>query len=249
MDIFSRRNRYENLNLSLCIIIITLVIYFTYLNREYEVQEGFKGFVRREMKKAKKIITKSVLGQVMKVIKKALKPITGAIKAIQNSMKKITAKIASIAKSIKKGIVDPILIAFKNIALIFVQLGLMVADIFIQIAKLPACVISYVVWVIKNISIQIVKSIIFPMVNGIFKKMFGSFYPKSLMDFYFKFLIKFVDAIFYIFSIIGSMTGLDKVFANKVCFQLDDKLKDRVKKIRNLAINSGKSFGNFGKFK
>ena len=266
------KSKYVKLNVILAILIIFLVLYFSYLSFKYEEEkEGFAKKVKKLIKKATKPMLKKMTSQINKIetkmkktmeksIKKATKPIMKIIGKIEKIFKKalavitkqlkaITKIVTKVIKGIKSGIVDPLINAFKYIGLMFAQLGLMIKEFFVQFSRIPTCVISYITWTVIKVKDLVIKSIIVPISVKILKKIFGRFLPSFIKDNIKKILMWFINMQFYLLSLIGTFFGINKVFYDPGCFSFDKNLKKYIDRMKKNLKKSGNSFSKFGKFK
>ena len=247
------------LNMILSVIIIVLVIYFTYLKYENEKNIIKEGNIGRKIKKA---VTKQVAKQVTKIIKpiektlknqvkvaitQSTKPIKKTISGVKNIIKKITRLVANIIKGLKNGIVKPIKDAFKYIGLMFAQIGLLIFDFLQQIVQIPTCLISYIIWIVIKLKDEVIQTIILPIIKKILKKIFGRFYPETIVNYFLKFMNWFIDFHFYILSSIGSFFGINNLFYKEKCFNFTGKFKKKIKNMEKHLKKAGSSFKDFGK--
>jgi hypothetical protein len=251
------------LNIILSIIIVFLVIYFTFLNYVNEkntIKEGNIGRkIRNSVKSAVKpvenklmsqmdAIEKKMQGQVKVAIDKSTKPITSVLKIITSQLNAVTKVVTNAIKGIKSGVVTPLVNVFKYIGLMFSQLGLLIFDFLLQIAQIPNCLISYIIWIIMTLKEQVIMAIIFPIIQKILKKIFGRFYPATIVGYFIKFLNWFVNFYFYILSLIGSFFGITDLFYKEKCFNFTGNFKKRIDNMKKHLIDAGNSFTQFGKF-
>lgn len=267
------KSKNNSLNISLTIVIIIILIYFFYIN--YSHSTLIDGFKRRRMKVKKpsikpksiakatsnvaKSTTKTVAksasklsGPIKKAIKTAIdkstKPITSVLKIITNQLNAITKILTNVMKGIKSGVVTPLVNVFKYIGLMFSQLGLLIFDFLLQIAQIPTCLISYIIWIIMTLKEQIIMAIIFPIIQKLLKKVFGRFYPATIVGYFIKFLNWFINFYFYILSLIGSFFGISDLFYKEKCFNFTGNFKKRIDNMKKQLIDAGNSFTQFGKF-
>jgi len=251
------------LNIILSIIIVFLVIYFTYLNYVNEkntIKEGNIGRkIRKSVQSAVKpvenklmsqmdAIEKKMQGQVKVAIDKSTKPITSVLKIITNQLNTVTKIVTNVIKGIKSGVVTPLVNVFKYIGLMFSQLGLLIFDFLLQIAQIPTCLISYIIWIIMTLKEQVIMAIIFPIIQKILKKIFGRFYPATIVGYFIKFLNWFINFYFYTLSLIGSFFGITDLFYKEKCFNFTGNFKKRIDNMKKHLIDAGNSFTQFGKF-
>jgi len=191
-------------------------------------------------------------GPIKKAIKKAIdqstKPITSVLKIITNQLKAVTKVVTNLIKGIKSGVVTPLVNVFKYIGLMFSQLGLLIFDFLLQIAQIPTCLISYIIWIIMTLKEQVIMAIIFPIIQKILKKIFGRFYPATIIGYFIKFLNWFINFHFYILSLIGSFFGITDLFYKEKCFNFTGNFKKRIDNMKKHLIDAGNSFTQFGKF-
>lgn len=185
---------------------------------------------------------------IKKAIKKSTKPITSVLKIITNQLKAITKVVTNVIKGIKSGVVTPLVNVFKYIGLMFSQLGLLIFDFLLQIAQIPTCLISYIIWIIMTLKEQVIMAIIFPIIQKILKKIFGRFYPATIVGYFIKFLNWFINFHFYILSSIGSFFGITDLFYKEKCFNFTGNFKKRIDNMKKHLIDAGNSFTQFGKF-
>lgn len=201
--------------------------------------------VKKQLMSQIKTVEKNMQKQMKTAIKQSTKPIIGAIKKI---VKQINSILQKIIKGIKSGVVTPLVNVFKYIGLMFSQLGLLIFDFLLQIAKIPTCLISYIIWIIMTLKEQVIMAIIFPIIQKILKKIFGRFYPATIVGYFIKFLNWFINFHFYILSLIGSFFGITDLFYKEKCFNFTGNFKKRIDNMKKHLINAGNSFTQFGKF-
>ena len=216
------------LNIILSLIIIFLVIYFIYLNNKLiksSIKEGNIGRrIRNTVKNAVKPIEKKIIGQMQGAIQQAISPITRAISTITNQLSSITGIVTSVIDGIKSGVVTPLVSVFRNIGLMFAEIGLLISDFLLEIAKIPSCLISYITWIVVKLKDQIIMTIVFPIIQRILKKIFGRFYPATIVGYFIKFLDWFINLNFYILSLVASVLGIKQMFYNDKCFNFTGNL-------------------------
>lgn len=264
------KSQNTKLNIILSVIIIFLVFYFTYLNYENEkntIKEGNIGRkIRKTVDKTVKPIERNLLTQINQLenrmnnrlnstIQQTTKPITNTINIMKDSIGKITKQLQSITSmitnvinGIKSGVVTPIVNVFKYIGLMFSQLGLLIFDFLLQIAQIPTCLISYMIWITMTLKDQIIMKILLPIIQKVLKKIFGRFYPATIVNYFIKFLDWFISAHFYVLSSIGSFFGINDLFYKDKCFNFTGNFKKRIDNMKKHLIDAGNSFTKFGKF-
>ena len=251
------------LNIILSVIIVFLVIYFTYLNYENEkktIKEGNIGRrIRNTVRSTVRPIEKKIMSQMDAVeknmqkqmktaIDKSTKPIRSVLKIITNQLKAVTKVVTNVIKGIKSGVVTPLVNVFKYIGLMFSQLGLLIFDFLLQIAQIPTCLISYITWIFITLKDQVIMTIVLPIIQKILKKIFGRFYPATIIGYFIKFLNWFINFHFYILSLIGSFFGITDLFYKEKCFNFTGNFKKRIDNMKKHLIDAGNSFTQFGKF-
>jgi hypothetical protein len=248
------------LNFILSVIIVFLVIYFTYLNYVIEknnIKEGNIGRrIRNTVKNAVKPVEKELLSKINKLEKKMENKVNSSVKPIKKSITNVSSKLSSISdivnniiKGIKNGVVTPLITVFKHIGLMFSQLGLLIFDFLLQIAQIPICLISYITWIFVTLKDQVITTIVLPIIQKIFKKIFGRFYPETIVSYFIKFLNWLINFHFYILSLFGSLLGINEIFYKEKCFNFTGNFKKRIDKMKKHLIDAGNSFTQFGKFK
>lgn len=250
--------RDTHLNIVLSVIIILLVTYFSYINFNYEkenetLREGNIGRkIRKTVKKATKPVKKQLTYQMKKIEKKMKRNMQKAIKKSTKPIIKIIdvilKQLKSIINGIKSGIVTPLVNVFKNIGLMFAELGLLIFDFLLKIAEAPMCLISYIIWVINTVRVQIFTGVIFPIIKMIIKKIMGRFYPETIIGLLIKFLSWYINFPFYIISMMASFLGVKEFFYKDKCFNFTEMFKKRIDNMRKHLVKSGNSFTQFGKF-
>jgi hypothetical protein len=251
------------LNIILSVIIVLLVIYFTYLNYENGKKTIKEGNIGRKIKRTVQSAVKPVENKLMSqmdaveknmqkqmksAIDKSTKPITSVLKIITNQLNAVTKVVTNVIKGIKSGVVTPLVNVFKYIGLMFSQLGLLIFDFLLQIAQIPTCLISYIIWIIMTLKDQIIMTIVLPIIQKILKKIFGRFYPATIVGYFIKFLNWLINFHFYILSLFGSFFGITDLFYKEKCFNFTGNFKKRIDNMKKHLIDAGNSFTQFGKF-
>jgi len=251
------------LNIILSVIIVFLVIYFTYLNYENEkntIKEGNIGRrIRNTVRSAVRPIENNIMSQMNQLesrmentvnttVQQTTRPIKNIIKSVQSTLSSITDLISNIISGIRSGLVIPIVGVFTHIGLMFSQIGLLICDFLLQIAQIPTCLISYITWIFIKLKDQIIQTIILPIIQKILKKIFGRFYPETIVNYFIKLLNWLINFHFYILSAIGSLLGINEIFYKEKCFNFTGNFKKRIDKMKKHLIDAGNSFADFGNF-
>jgi phage-related protein len=216
-------------------------------NVENRMQESMESSIKQTTQPINSSIG-AIENKIGTIENKFGKMFSGIVSKINNIVKQINSILQKIIKGIKSGVVTPLVNVFKYIGLMFSQLGLLIFDFLLQIAQIPTCLISYIIWIIMTLKEQVIMAIIFPIIQKILNKIFGRFYPATIVGYFIKFLNWFINFHFYILSLIGSFFGITDLFYKEKCFNFTGNFKKRIDNMKKHLIDAGNSFTQFGKF-
>jgi len=205
--------------LSICLFIIIYYIFFSKTSEGFSVNDIDNMFtdIKDVTKSVKDIpnqiknVDKKFTDQINNVSDKLEKKTADMGKTIETKiMDTLTVKIKSVFTQLgdifKEGLVDPILVLFRGIGNVFIQIFNILKQIGYKIGSLPNCIITYV---IKE-TIDTIDSIYKRIIPNFLKNIISSVYKYTLR---------------YIFDFIGYITGyndsVDKCYEFNISTNVD----------------------------
>jgi hypothetical protein len=234
------------------IILLTFYASLIQINIPTPIQEGLslKKVAKKATKKdavsdmTSKLIKKSetkMLKQMETLIKKSNEPLKKQMNTFKNSLESI---VKTIFKQLKQFVVNPIVQIFQSMGKVFVLLSGLFMLVMEKFIHLPRCLLSYTIWTLNTIRIQIFDLIV-PL---ILKTLLNAIFPEIIAKTIHSVLLYLGNLVVIFFIAFANFFGLTNLFYEPTCFDFTSKSQNIFNKISNIVQEIPKSFEHFGKF-